>query len=106
MAALNVTFSAGQGQRVFTLEPGGISVVVGRGSEAELYVNSPRLSRRHCEVKVTEHGLEVQDLGSSNGTFLNGHRIDRALVRPGDVVQVGGIAIRIDYEAPTTPAAE
>ncbi len=102
MSGLNVTFSAGQGQRTFTLEPQGKTVVVGRGSEAELYVNSPRLSRRHCEVKLSEHGVEVHDLGSSNGTFLNGHRIDRALVRPGDVVQVGGIAIRIDYTPPET----
>jgi serine/threonine protein kinase len=98
MAALQVTFSAGQGQRVFALEPNVNSVTIGRGTEAELYVNSPRLSRRHCEVKLSERGVEVQDLGSSNGTFLNGHKVDRALVRPGDVVQVGGIAIRIDYE--------
>ena len=104
MSGLNVTFSAGEGQRIFTLEPGGMPVVVGRGSEAELYVNSPRLSRRHCEIKLSEHGVEVHDLGSANGTFLNGHRVERALVRPGDVVQVGGIAIRIDYETPEAPA--
>ncbi|MBI3725335.1 protein kinase [bacterium] len=100
MSGLSVTFSAGTGQRAFTLERGGSTVTVGRSQDAELFVNSPRLSRRHCEVKLGEQGVEVQDLGSANGTFLNGQRVDRALVQPGDVVQVGGIAIRIDYVPP------
>src|SRR5579872_5844361 len=98
MTSLLVTFTAGAGQRDFLLEVGGRSVTMGRSQEAELFVNSPRLSRRHCEVKLGERGLELHDLQSSNGTFLNGRRVDKALVRPGDVVQVGGVAIRIDYD--------
>jgi hypothetical protein len=98
MSSLPVTFTAGSGQREFVLETGGRTVTMGRSQEAELFVNSPRLSRRHCEVKLGQQGVELNDLNSSNGTFLNGRRVDRALVRPGDVVQVGGIAIRIDYD--------
>src|SRR5262245_60523064 len=93
-----VWFIAGSGKRSFDLAPGGGSVVIGRSEDATLYVNSPRLSRRHCQVLVGPSGLELQDLGSANGTFLNGRKVDRALLRTGDVIQVGGIAITVEVD--------
>src|SRR5688572_23658831 len=98
MRTCSVTFTAGTGARRFDLTEGSAGVTVGRSERAELYVNSPRLSRMHCAVKLTPRGLTLEDLGSANGTFLNGQRIKTALVRPGDILQVGGIAIRIDYD--------
>jgi serine/threonine-protein kinase len=95
----SVTFTAGTGARRFDMLENGPGVTVGRSERAELYVNSPRLSRLHCTLRLTGKGLVAEDLGSANGTFVNGQRIKEALVRPGDIVQVGGIAIRVDFEA-------
>ncbi len=99
----SVTFTAGTGARRFDLLEGGPGVTIGRSERAELYVNSPRLSRMHCALRLGGKGLVLQDLSSANGTFVNGQRIREALVRPGDIVQVGGIAIRIDFDAHGAP---
>jgi serine/threonine protein kinase len=53
----------------------------------------------HFAVLYDERGIQVEDLGSSNGTFVNGTRIQRVAIRPGDIVQVGGIAIRLTFDA-------
>src|SRR5690606_361531 len=92
-----VTFTAGQGVRRFELRQGQ-QIAIGRSRQCELYVNSPRLSRRHCAVSFGEQGLVLDDLGSSNGTFVNGRRVSRVALRPGDIIQIGGIAIQVDYD--------
>lgn len=103
MPTCSVTFTAGAGTRRFELQQDGPRVTVGRSERAELYVNSPRLSRMHAAVRFTAQGVILEDLGSANGTFLNGQRIQRAVLRPGDILQVGGIAIRLDFDATSTP---
>jgi hypothetical protein len=74
-----------------TIEPPG--VVIGRGSAATLCIDDPGVSRRHAQlwVQPSPHGPEVSiaDLGSTNGTLVNGHRIDRATLRDGDALQLG-----------------
>ncbi|MCW8141602.1 MAG: protein kinase [Planctomycetota bacterium] len=99
----SVTFTAGTGARRFDMQENGPGVTVGRSERAELYVNSPRLSRMHCALRLTGKGLQLEDLNSANGTFVNGQRIKEALLRPGDIIQVGGIAIRVDFDAAATP---
>jgi hypothetical protein len=73
------------------LEPPGL--VVGRGGDADLRVDDPAVSRRHVEFRVRESAdgthLSVVDLGATNGTTVDGHRIQHALLHDGSVVQVG-----------------
>ena len=90
----NVIFTAGSGKRSFNLELGGKTVVIGRSEDADLFVNSPRLSRRHCQVAFGERGLELKDLGSSNGTYLNGRRILATNLQNGDVIRLGPVAMQ------------
>lgn len=99
----SVTFTAGTGARRFDLVEGGPGVTIGRSERADLFVNSPRLSRMHCVLRLSSKGMLLEDLGSANGTFVNGQRIREALVRPGDIVQVGGVAIRLDFDGGATP---
>ena len=52
------------------------SIVVGRDEGADVLIDNPSVSRRHAEIRLGDNGWEVEDLGSSNGTFLRGHRIE------------------------------
>jgi diguanylate cyclase (GGDEF)-like protein len=74
------------------------SMSVGRGSECEMAVQMPGVSRRHCEFLSKDAGVFVRDLGSTNGTFVNEQRLpDRESVpiRPGDLIQAGGVAFKL-----------
>jgi pSer/pThr/pTyr-binding forkhead associated (FHA) protein len=71
-------------------------LVVGRSSAANVMVLDPEVSRLHARF-VSQHGIVyVSDAGSSNGTFLNGRRLDGAIeVRPNDTIDIG--TTRITY---------
>src|SRR5436190_18621551 len=71
-------------------------LTLGRGDDAGLVVDDPEMSRAHAVVDVTATGLEIQDLGSLNGTWVNGERISGpTLLGPGDVVRVGATRIEV-----------
>jgi len=86
------------------LEPPGI--VVGRGSEADLRINDPGISRRHVELRVQINGdrisVEAVDLGSTNGTIVDGRRVQRALLHDGSSVLIGGttLVVRDPHRTP------
>lgn len=69
------------GNRVFTLKE---ETVVGRSNECDITLAAAHLSRRHAKLVVKEGLLYVKDLGSSNGTYLNGKRVNEARVKRGD----------------------
>ena len=65
------------------------TTVIGRGAEADLQLTDTGVSRRHAELRVVAGALEVHDLGSTNGTYVNGRRVQAASLRDGDRVTVG-----------------
>jgi predicted component of type VI protein secretion system len=73
-------------------------VVIGRDPAAKLRIPLPSVSRKHCELKIDDDELVVTDLGSSNGTFVNGRRVKTTELAPGDLLAVGPIVfvVRID----------
>ena len=74
------------------------AVDVGRSPECDLVVDDPTVSRRHVRLSYTGQGYLVQDLGSGNGTLLNGQPLPprRAVpLRPGDVVQAGSVQLAV-----------
>jgi hypothetical protein len=88
------------------LQPPG--VVVGRGTEADIRINDPGVSRRHIEFDVraapsTSSGgrsredlkIEVRDLGSTNGMLIDGHKVSRAGVRDGSQVRIGNTTMTV-----------
>ncbi|MDA8263111.1 MAG: DUF3662 and FHA domain-containing protein [Actinomycetota bacterium] len=71
-------------------------VTIGRLPGSTIVIDEPRVSRRHAEISVTEDGLiRVRDLGSTNGTRLNGVAVTDGSAREGDEIDVGGVKIRI-----------
>ena len=84
--------------QVRTLVPG--PTAFGRGSDCEVVLASDLVSRRHAEI-VVGHDVRVTDLGSSNGTYLNGARVlGEAVVGANDVLLVGDIAFRLHASVP------
>jgi FHA domain-containing protein len=79
--------------------------LVGRDPQCEVSHADPRLSRRHAEFRVTPDGVVVRDLGSRNGTHVNGVLVDEVVLAPGDVVQIGDLTIRFDDDA-AAPTAQ
>lgn len=79
-----------------------VPVMIGRDDEAKLRIPLPAVSRKHCELKLDdEDELVAHDLGSSNGTYVNGERIKSGSTRelsPGDLITIGGVVfvIKID----------
>ena len=88
------------GNQAFDLRLG-TPLVVGRALSSDIPVFDPTISRRHAEVVCSESGVEVRDLGSSNGTFLNGARVEVAKLAPGDVVSFGKVPFRLTEATPT-----
>ena len=77
-------------------------VVLGRSREADLRVPDENVSRRHAEVRLEDDGYWIVDLGSMNGTLVNGKRADRARLNEGDRIVLGSTEI-VFGKAPTRP---
>jgi predicted component of type VI protein secretion system len=67
---------------------------VGRSQENDITVNDPNVSRRHARISRADNGFVVEDLGSTNGTLLDGAPIDRELIEGGDELTFGQTAAR------------
>lgn len=70
-------------------------VVLGRAKECDLRLNFAHLSRRHAVLTVSVQGLELEDLGSSNGTFVNDVKVRRVMLKNGDVLSFDNLRYRI-----------
>jgi predicted component of type VI protein secretion system len=70
---------------------------IGRHDDCVIRIRSSQVSRRHCELFEEENKLILRDLGSSNGTFVNGKRVlGKQALKPGDVLTIGGVTLRVD----------
>ncbi|GJM08777.1 MAG: hypothetical protein DHS20C11_10530 [Lysobacteraceae bacterium] len=74
------------------------TVTIGRSASCEVVLAEPELSRRHAQIRVTPDGLVLRDLGSANGTFVNGNRVRDARLHQGD--QIAFDLQRFVVEAP------
>ena len=103
---LRMAGAAGQGtDRELVLEVRqGVPAVVGRSGSAQLGVPDAEVSRKHAQFDLDGGVLYLADCDSSNGTFLNGKRVDRhgIEVRPGDDIDVGNTPITITGTEPIT----
>ena len=79
----------------FRILPGGVKTI-GRSTGADFVVDAPLVSRIHCRLSAGAAGLEVLDLDSRNGTFVNGERTDRGTLKTGDRLGVGRVELIIE----------
>lgn len=77
----------------------GPETMIGRAPECQLRIASTEVSRRHCRIQITDRTICVSDLGSANGTFLNGQQIPSSLnvqIVNGDVLQIGPVQFVVE----------
>lgn len=86
MPSLFVIQGRDQGRR-FEMDQSTLSL--GRDASSSIQLNDTEVSRRHAEIRTTDAGVEVVDLNSSNGTFVNGERVPHAPLSSGDRLQIG-----------------
>ncbi len=83
------------------LTPPGL--VIGRGTEADLRINDPGISRRHAEIRVEGSGpsmrLQIVDLGSTNGILVNGQKVREAALREGSRIEMGSTRMLVHAPA-------
>ena len=73
---------------------------VGRAPRADFVVDAALVSRVHCRLTLNGTGaLEIQDLGSTNGTFVNGRKVDRTVLNDGDKLTIGRVHFVVNAAA-------
>jgi hypothetical protein len=100
--AVKTEFVAGDAQprllandgRTFAI--GDQPLIIGRSPDVAVVINDFNVSRHHAEVWRTSEGVAIRDLQSTNGTFVNGHRITAVSLSPRDDVTVGPLHFRIE----------
>jgi S-DNA-T family DNA segregation ATPase FtsK/SpoIIIE len=78
----------------FRLFPGVVKTV-GRAPIADLVLDAALVSRVHCRLEANDETLEVIDLESTNGVYVNGGRVARAHLLPGDTLKVGRVELQV-----------
>lgn len=81
------------------------TVVIGRQADCDISIPSEEISRRHAQLKPTPAGLAVEDLGSSNGTYINGKRVQSGLMRPGEELRLDTIRFLLVAPGQEMPGA-
>ncbi len=83
------------------LKPGLNSI--GRSQDNDFTIDDPSVSSRHCRLLVEVDSVSVEDLGSTNGTFLNDEPITRAIARPGQTIRLGSVPLLLETAASDKP---
>ncbi len=84
---------------VFPLRPNK-EIVIGRSSDLDMVLVEDMVSRKHAKILTSEDRIIIQDLGSTNGTFVNGEKIKKARLQEGDRILIGTSILKLVSEAP------
>ncbi len=79
----------------FRLKPGAIKTV-GRAPRADFILDVALVSRLHCRITAAADNLEVVDLSSTNGTFVNDQRVEKAQLKTGDRLRIGRVELTVE----------
>lgn len=86
--------------------PGNREILIGRGGELDIVLVEDMVSRKHAKITTTDGKIIIQDLGSTNGTFVNGEKIKRARLKEGDRVLIGTSILKLISAADSKLAPE
>src|SRR5271168_2462517 len=81
------------------------SILIGRSSDLDMVLVEDMVSRKHARIAMQSDQIWIEDLGSTNGTFVNGEKIKRARLKEGDRVLIGTSILKVIAGDATSPAA-
>jgi pSer/pThr/pTyr-binding forkhead associated (FHA) protein len=77
---------------------GGAVKTIGRAPRADFIVNAALVSRLHCRLEAGPNEIDVVDLSSTNGTYVNDKKIDRARLASGDRLRIGRVELTVEHQ--------
>ena len=77
---------------------------IGRLEDNTFQIAEPSVSSHHCEVLLRSSEVVVRDLNSTNGTYINGERVTESALKPGQILRLGQIEMRLETDAPAASA--
>ena len=77
---------------------------IGRVEDNTFAIVDPSISSHHCEVLLRGAEIVVRDLNSTNGTFINGEKVTETVIKPGQILRLGQIEMRLESDAPAAPS--
>jgi pSer/pThr/pTyr-binding forkhead associated (FHA) protein len=84
----------------------GERTTIGRVEDNAFQIAEPSVSSRHCEILLQGGEVLVKDLNSTNGTFINGEKITERVLKPGQILRLGNVELKLDAPgAPASPSA-
>ena len=84
----------------------GEKLVIGRGQQTDARIDDPAISRLHCELAHHGDSIAILDRGSSSGTFIDGKKIESAVIKPGTKIKIGNSLLHIfDADSPSGPSS-
>ncbi len=88
-----------RGSRPVQFDLGGHLIGVGRASDNDVIVDDPMVSRHHCQLRLQHGAYSFADLGSRNGSTVNGQAVSQVALGPGDVIRIGDTEIEFQVRA-------
>ncbi len=99
-----VVLSAGMTGRTHELKVD--KTTIGRVEDNTFEIAEASVSSHHCELLLKGNDVLVRDLNSTNGTFINGQKISESVLKPGQVLRLGQIEMRLETDAPAAASAK
>src|SRR6187431_1843250 len=81
-------------------------IIIGRSSDLDMVLVEDMVSRKHAKISTTDAEVDIQDMGSTNGTFVNGEKITRSRLQEGDRILVGTSIIKMVAVDPAAYSGE
>jgi pSer/pThr/pTyr-binding forkhead associated (FHA) protein len=83
---------------------------IGRVEDNTFQIADPSVSSHHCEVHLRGSEILIRDLNSTNGSFINGNKIEESVLKPGQILRLGQVELKLEAEgavetSPSAPAA-
>jgi len=88
-----------RGSRPVQFDLGGPLIGIGRASDNDVILDDPMVSRHHCQLKLQHGAYGFADLGSRNGSSVNGQQVSQIALGPGDVIKIGDTEIEFQVRA-------
>src|SRR4029453_7280778 len=76
---------------------------VGRVEDNTFQIAEPSVSSHHCEVLLRGNDVIIKDLNSTNGTYINGEKVSESPLKPGQILRLGQVEMRLETDAPAGP---